>query len=38
MWLAGYEPQAIISFEKMPIWDYYTVLDKKIEIVERQKK
>lgn len=37
MWLAGFEPSAIINFERMPIWDYYTILDKKIEIATKKK-
>jgi hypothetical protein len=38
MWLAGYDPVQMLGFEKMPIWEYYTVLDRKIEIAEKQKK
>jgi hypothetical protein len=38
MWLAQFDPQQILAFERMPIWDYYTILDKKIEIAEKAAK
>lgn len=36
--LAGYDPVQILSFERMPIWDYYSILDKRLEIAEKNKK
>lgn len=37
-WLAGDDPVKIEQFQKMPIVDYYAILDKKIEWVLKQDK
>jgi hypothetical protein len=37
-WLAEYDPVKIESYLHIPLWDYWTILDLRLSIFEKQKK
>lgn len=37
-WLADNDPSRIEAYLRLPLWDYWQILDNKIEHFEKQKK